>query len=199
MRSDSNRPKHQRAYAKKTTTYCRARGSHQDALALVQFLLDRGGKSDLTQGNVCQLLGWEQRVGNTRVLDMPRFQRARNHVKDGLDPDDKPCVGYRLHYRPSTQGNVWMLVDPSGDLDHHREVARRELRGDLQQELSARVVVGRRIETAQQMAEMCLKASPPDGVGHRLMLTYAVELERFGAVSNATLAELMLWTEPSLV
>ena len=91
-----------------------------------------------------------------------------------------------------------MLVDPAGDLAHHREVARRELRGDLQQELNARTVIGRRIETAQAMAEMCLKASPPDGIGHRLMLTYAVELERFGAVSNNTLAELITWTEPTV-
>jgi len=198
MREARNSRRCQRVYARKTTKVCLARGSHHDALALVQYLLDHGGKSNLTHGQLTEALGWEQRIGNTRVLDTGRFERARNHVKDGLDKDNiTPCTGYRLHYRPSTAENMWMLVDPAGDLDHHREVVRRELRGDLQQEVAARSIVGRRVETANAAAEMCLKASPPDGVGHRLLLTYALELERWGAVSNTTLAELMVWSEPT--
>jgi hypothetical protein len=193
MKNNRTTQKRNRDYVKSTEKRCLARGSHNDAIALVEYLLARGGKDDKPAEQIAQDLRWEQRLGGMRQTDMGRFHRARNHVKDGRSKDGRPCTGYSLHYRSSALGSHWMLVDPSGDLGHHTLVAAEELRGDIQQQVAFRTINGRRIATAEQMAEMCLKQAPPDGVGHRLLLTYTMELKRFGAISDELIAEIMVW------
>lgn len=172
---------------------CLARGSHDDAVALAEYMLARGGQADKPAEQIALDLKWEQRLGGMRKTDTGRFQRARNHLKDGRAKDGKPCTGYSLHYRTSGKGSVWKLIDPAGGLQHHMDAAIEEIRGDIQQQVSFRTVNGRRIATAEQMAEWCLKADPPDGRGHRLMLEYSMELRKFGAVSDGLIAEINLW------
>lgn len=195
MKYNNVTKKRNRSYAQASERPCRARGSHDDAVALVDFLLQNGGKTDIPAEQLAQTLGWEQRLGSARMVDMGRFQRARNHVKDGTAKDGKPCTGFRLHYRTSARENEWMLVDPSGGLPHHREVATREIQGDLQQQVAFRTINGRRIATAHAMGEMCLQSEPSDVPGYQLMTRYAMELERFGAASDGTIAEMALWLQ----
>jgi hypothetical protein len=181
-----------REYSSETEKTCRGRGSHRDAVALVEYLFAHGGKSTLTAQKIAEELHWERRLGSMRQTDMPRFHLARNHVRDGRIKG-RPCTGYSLHYRTSRQGNEWRLIDPTGGLEQHLEAGYREISGDLQQQVAFRTINGRRIATAEQMAEMCLKATPMDGIGHRVMLEYAMELRKFGAVSDQLLAEINQW------
>lgn len=193
MKNNRDTAKRNREYAKNTETRCRARGSHNDAIALVEYLLARGGKIDKPAEQIALDLRWEQRLGGMRQTDLGRFHRARNHVKDGRGADGRPCTGYSLHYRTSGQGSRWMLIDPAGDLAHHLDAAIEELRGDIGQQVAFRTINGRRIATAEQMAEWCLKANPQDGRGHRLMIEYSMELKKFGALSDGLIAEINLW------
>ncbi len=190
QRENRNR---QRQFDREMGRRCLARGSHDDAVALAEYMLARGGQADKPAEQIALDLKWEQRLGGMRQTDMGRFQRARNHLKDGRAKDGKPCTGYSLHYRTSGKGSVWKLIDPAGGLQHHMDAAIEEIRGDIQQQVSFRTVNGRRISTAEQMAEWCLKAETPDGRGHRLMLEYSIELRKFGAVSDGLIAEINLW------
>lgn len=195
MKYNNETKKRNRSYARTTETRCRARGSHDDAVALIDFLLQRGGKTDLPAEKLAEALGWEQRLGSARMVDMGRFQRARNHVKDGTAKDGQPCTGFRLHYRTSARDNEWMLIDPSGSLDHHREVAVRDLIGDLQQQVAARTINGRRIVAGHAVGDMALQQDPSDVQGYQLMTRYVMEIERFGAASDGTIAEMMVWLQ----
>lgn len=181
------------SYAHDTEKVCRARGSHNDADLLIQYLMARGGHTDETAEAIAQALGWVRRLGSARVTDRQRFELARNHIKDGITKSGDPCLGFRIHYRTSAKGDEWMLVDPSGGIAHHRQVARAEILGDIQQQVSFRTVNGRRIATAHSMADYCLAATPPDTHGYQLMTEYAMEIERFGAVSDVTIAKLMAY------
>jgi hypothetical protein len=179
-----------RVYATDTETQCRRRGSHHDGIDLVSYLMASGGKSDRTAAEICEDLGWWRRTGSSsRELDMGRFDRAKNHVKDGTR-DGGPCTGFRVHYRTSARGNEWRLIDPSGSLADHREAARAEILGDIQTQVSYRTINGRRIVTAHSMADFCLAATPPDTYGYQLMMQYCVEIENFGAITDKTIAEL---------
>lgn len=195
MKENRETRKVRKSYAKATDMRCRARGSHEDALALVEFVLSSGGKTDMTAEQLAKEMGWERRLGLARITDMPRFQRARNHIRDGKASDGKQCTGYSIHYRTSARENVWMLVDPEGDLGHRKEVAAREIAGDVQQQVAFRTVNGRRIATAHSMADMCLHFDPSDVEGYQLMTTYAMELKRFGAPTDVTIAEINVWLQ----
>jgi hypothetical protein len=160
---------------------------------LVEYLmLQPGAETDKSAPQIAEDLGWTKRLGLSRVTDLKRFHMARNHVKDNREAG-KPCTGYSLHYRTSSARNVWKLIDPSGSLQDHIYAAASEIRGDLQQQIAFRTINGRRIATAEQMADWCLKATPQDGVGHRLMIEYSMELRKFGTVNDGLLAEINLW------
>lgn len=195
MKNNRETQKRNRIYDKETGRRCGMRGSHEDAVALVDYLLAHGGKTELPAERLALELGWEQRLGMTRVTDMGRFQRARNHVKDGRAKDGGACTGFSLHYRTSARDNVWMLIDPRGDLPHRLEVAAREIQGDIQQQVAFRTVNGRRISTAHATADMCLQTEPSDVTGYQLMTTYAMELKRFGTPTDTTIAELAVWLD----
>lgn len=196
MKENSDSRKWRRHYYRETERKCRGRGSHADALVLVEYILNSGGRTNLTMDQLAQELGWEQRVGSARVTDLKRLQIARNHVKDGLAKDGKPCTGFRLHYRTSARENEWMLIDPSGGADHQMEIALREIQGDLQQHVAFRTVNGRRASAAHAAAEMFLKAGNTEG--YQRMTSLAMEYERFGAPSDQTIAELNLWLASEL-
>lgn len=194
MKRNSESLKFERQYAKETKRRCRARGSHDDAVLLVSHFIEGGGKTEETKEQVLESLGWQRRLSNgLRELDWGRLDRAVNHTKDGRTHDDRPCTGFSLHYRSSAKGSQWMLIDPSGDFQHHLDVLLEQVRGDMQQQVAGRTVNGRRIASAHDAADMCLKADPPDHEGYRLMTTYAMELDRFGAVSNDTVAHINAW------
>lgn len=193
MKQNSKTLKQRREYARSTSKSCLGRGSHEDALALVERILDAGGKIAIPHEEIARALGWEQRIGSIRRTDMARYQRARNHIRDGRTRNDEPCTGYSLHYRTSGRDNEMWLVDPSGDLKHHQEIAIREILGDLQQQVAFRTINGRRVDTARQAAQMFLNADPRDDEGHRLMTGYAIELEKYGTASDQTIQELIAW------
>lgn len=191
MKNNRETQKRNRNYSKEMGTRCRARGSHDDAIAMVEYLLARGGEADKPAEQIARDLHWEQRLGGMRQTDMGRFHRARNHVKDGRGKDGMPCTGYSLHYRSSAKGSIWKLIDPAGGLQHHLDAAIEELRGDIQQQVAFRTINGRRVSTAEQMSEWCLKAG--DGRGHRLMLEYSMEIQKSGAISDGLIAQINLW------
>lgn len=183
----------QRHYAKDRTKQCRQRGSHDDAKLLVEYLYSYGGSTAKPAEQIALDLGWEKRVGIMRHTDMQRFHIARNHVRDGLDKHGQPCTGYTLHYRHTGKDSRLWLIDPNGGLDERKEAAKEELRGDLQQQLNLRTINGRRIATAEALSEWCLKSTPVDGVGHRLMIEYSMELRKTGVASDQLIAEIHAW------
>lgn len=196
MKANSETRKVQRAYYKDTSRRCRARGSHDDATVLVSYFIERNGRTSETKEQVLEAIGWYRRLPTgLRMLDWGRFERAINHVKDGRAADDRPCTGFSLHYRSSAKGNQWLLIDPSGSFQHHLDVILEELRGDIQQQAAFRTVNGRRIANAEDAAEMCLKAEPMDGEGHRILLSYSMEMKRFGAPSDETIASMNVWLD----
>ncbi|MBA3405705.1 MAG: hypothetical protein H0U13_13665 [Gemmatimonadaceae bacterium] len=196
MKQNSKTQKIRREYSRDTTKRCLARGSHADGVELVEWLLSQSppGETDLSKPAMCDGIGWEQRLPNgIRVRDMDRFHRAWNHVRDGRVSDGTPCTGFSLHYRSSQKGSRAFLIDPAGGSSHLKHTAIETIRGDIQQQIAYRTINGRRIATAQQLAEMCRTQDPADIQGQRLALLYADRLEEDGTVNDRLIAEVNLW------
>lgn len=176
-----------------TTTLkrCRKGRTHDDALALVEYLMARGGKVAKPNEAITVELGMLKNVGGgLRKVDASRFTQARNHVQDGTD-DGKPCCGYRLHYRTAARGSEFTLIDPTGDLGPHAVAAMESVRGWMQREAQHHTENQRQIETWERLGDHALARE--DKVGYRLCARASVELERDGTVSSATMAEASVW------
>lgn len=171
---------------------CRKGRTHEDALALVWYLMEKGGKVSKTNEAIAMDLGMLKNLGggNLRVDDS-RFQQARHHVQDRTE-DEKPCCGYRLHYRASgRRGSELTLIDPTGDLGAHADAAIESVRGWMSRESQHHTENQRQIETWQTLGDHAL--SRGDKVGYRLCTTAAVDLDQHGTVTSKTMAEVTVW------
>lgn len=177
-----------------TTTLkrCRKGRTHDDGLALVEYMMARSGKVAKTNEAIAVELGMLKNLGGgMRKVDLSRFQQARHHVQDGIDAEDRPCCGYRLHYRSSARDTEFTLIDPTGDLGPHASSALESVRGWMQREAQHHTENQRQIETWERLGDHAL--SRGDRVGYRICARASVELEHDGTLSNATMAEASVW------
>jgi hypothetical protein len=174
-----------------TLKRCRKGRTHQDGLALVDYLMARGGKAAKTNEAIAVELGMLKNLGGgMRQVDGSRFTQARNHIQDGTD-NGKPCCGYRLHYRSAAKGTEFTLIDPTGDLGPHATAAIESVRGWLTREEQHHTENQRQIETWERLGDHALARG--DKVGYRLCARAAVDIERDGTVSSRTMAEANVW------
>ena len=166
---------------------------HRDGLALVELIFGAGGVITLTQDELAARLGlWSELGRGMRSTDIRRFHRARNHVRDRTD-SGLPCCGFVLHYRKDGPRSVLALVDPSGDLGDHADAAIGSLLGWATRERQHHAENARQVETFQALAAHAHARG--DQYGQRICITASVELERYGTVSPATMAELVTWAQ----
>lgn len=162
---------------------------HRDALALVEFLLDYEGSVTDTQDAIARKLGMVVDNGGMLSLDRGRFHRARQHVHDRCDAGGRPCCGFRLHYRKSGRGGSTMaLVDPSGDLGSATKAAMASIAGFTSRKRQHDTEDRRMLETFRSVADSALAQGDLEGA--RVMLTASIDIERQGAVTPQTMAEL---------
>jgi hypothetical protein len=174
------------------TKRCRRGRVHDDAASLVDHLMSHGGSVAKPNEAIAFDLGFIiNRGAGMRQVDMSRFVKARNHVRDGLD-GTSPCCGFRLSYRTSARGSEYALIDPSGNLGSHALVAVETLRGWITREAQHHTENLRQVESFESLGEHALNCG--DKVGYRLCAKCAMELERDGTVTPATMAEFMVWT-----
>jgi hypothetical protein len=168
--------------------------THDDALALVEYLMARGGKVQKTNEAITVDLGMLKNLGGgMRQVDGPRFAQARHHVQDGTDSDGKPCCGYRLHYRTTLKGSEFALIDPTGDLGSHVSATIESVRGWMIREAQHHTENQRQIETWERLGDHALARG--DKTGYRICARAALELEQGGTVSEATMAEAAVWVD----
>lgn len=173
---------------------CRGGRGHDDALALVEYLMARAGKVEKTNEQIALDLGMlVSRGGGMHQVDGSRFTQARRHVQDGTTGDGKPCSGYRLHYRTSAKGGEFVLIDPSGDLGPHATAIFESVRGWMVREQQHKTENLRQSETFDRLGDHAL--SRGDKSGYRLCARCSVELERDGTISPATIADLAVWID----
>lgn len=175
-----------------TLKRCRVGRTHDDAIALVEYLYERNGSAASSSEAIAMALGMMKNLGSGHhVVDMARFRQARNHVKDGTSPEGKPCTGYRLNYRTSARGGEFTLIDPTGDLGHHADAAIESVRGWMVRESTHHTENQRQIETVERLGDHALARG--DKIGYKLCARMSVEIEREGTVSPATMAEAQVW------
>lgn len=175
-----------------TLKKCRRGGTHDDGLALVEYLMARGGASNKSNEAITIGLGmFVNRGGGMHQVDKARFTQARRHVQDGMDATGAPCCGYRLHYRSSAQGTEFTLIDPTGDLGPHAGAAMESFRGWMTREAQHHTENLRQIETCERLGDHALARG--DKVLYRICARGAVEIEQTGTISAATMAEFAVW------
>lgn len=166
--------------------------THADGETLVTFLMGQNGSTKLSQSEVAGRLDfWKDRGGGVRQVDRGRFNRAKNHVRDRVDENGKPCCGYTIHYRRSGSESVLALVDPSGDLGAHAEAAVATIRGWVSRENQHLTENRRHIETMELLANHTLARR--DREGYRVLQRAIIDVERDGTVSADTMADLNVW------
>jgi hypothetical protein len=171
---------------------CRSGRTHTDALALVEYLLAHGGKVAKSNDGIAFDLGLViNHGGGVRQVDKSRFVQARNHVKDNHDGAGAPCCAYRLHYRATTTGTEYVLIDPTGSLAYHADAALEAVRGWAIREISHHTENQRQIEVFEVLGDHALGQG--DKPGYRLCIKAAMEIDSVGTVSSATMGELNVW------
>jgi hypothetical protein len=165
---------------------------HTDGVALIELLLDAGGKVEATQDELAAKLGMLRLLGGGfRATDLSRFHRARNHVRDCVDSAGQPCCGFGLHYRKAGRVSVLALIDPSGDLGEHADAAIASILGWITRERQHHSENTRMTESFQLLASHALARG--DLNGQRLCITASIEIEQHGTVQPATMALLRAW------
>ena len=174
---------------------CRGKSKeHADAGRLVEYLMDEGGSTASSNPDVAAALGFTRRVGRLIEVDMPRFYKARNHVKDRVWKEDgRPCCGFRLHYREIKGKTHWALIDPTGDFGVLALAAVGDLRGWMTRERQHQTESLRQIVSVEAIADHALTHG--DKAGYRLCQTAIIELSDIGTIKPATMAELSVWAE----
>jgi hypothetical protein len=156
--------------------------------------MTRGGKVQKTNEAIAVDLGMLKNLGSgMRQVDGARFTQARHHVQDGIDADDKPCCGYRLHYRAAAKGTEFALIDPTGDLGPHVVATIESVRGWMTREQQHHTENQRQIETWERLGDHALARG--DKAGYRICARASVELEAEGTLSDKTMAEAALWVD----
>ena len=166
---------------------------HQDAIAVISLLMDEGGSSPLPNAEIAYQLGFTTRRGKTIEVDQGRFYRARNHVKDRVWKDGKPCCGYQLHYREIKGEAHLALIDPTGDLGEHAVAAVANLRGWMARERQHQTESLRQIASFEALADHALARGDKDG--YRLCQRAIIDLDDLGTVRPKTMAELNVWVD----
>lgn len=166
---------------------------HNDAQAFVGFLMDQNGSTPLANPDVAIELGFTKRIGRSIEVDMPRFYRARNHVKDRIWEGGQPCCGFRLHYREIKNGTQLALIDPSGDLGDHAVAALENLHGWMTRERQHQSESLRQIVSFETLADQALARG--DKPGYRICQKAIIELDEYGTVKPTTMAELQVWVD----
>jgi len=160
-------------------------GTHADAATLVEYLIGLGGSTLDTNERVAAIL-WPFRHGQP---DRNRFYRARNHVKDRVDESGQPCCGFGLHYRDID--GALTLVDPVDKTATLPMAAIQSEVGWMLREKQHHTENERHSRTLSLFADACMTRG--DTVGVRINLKCANELETFGTIAPASMAEWDLW------
>jgi hypothetical protein len=180
-----------------TLKKCRKRQSHDDAILLVQYLVDRGGIVEKPNEGIAMDLHWmTNRGGGTWQVDIPRLVQARNHVKDGVDDNGKPCCGFRLNYRAAghnRKGTELTLIDPTGSLGPHVNAVAKTVAGWMSREAQHHTENQREIETVERLGDHALALG--DKTGYKLCARMSMEIEDYGTVLPKTMAEVMVWLD----
>jgi hypothetical protein len=172
---------------------CHGGRVHDDAAAIVTYLMDHGGRVARTNEGIAFELGMFVNLGGgVRKTDMSRFSKARNHIKDA-SVEASPCTGYRLHYRTTVKGSELVLIDPSGDLGDHLWAVVETARGWAVREAQHHTENLRQTEIFERLGEHALNRQ--DRQGYRLCQKAAMEIERDGTLTPATMADLMVWMD----
>lgn len=173
-------------------TLCRPEApQHTDAVALVELLMESGGYMTDSNPEIAMRLGFTTRRGQLMDIDMGRFYRARNHVRDRVDHDNRPCCGYQLHYRNVKGREVFALIDPSGDLGEHAYAAVGQLRGWMTRERQHQTENNRQVRTLAELGTHALSRGDKDG--YRLCVMGTIDLEEHGTIRPTTMAAMAVW------
>lgn len=165
---------------------------HTDAVRIVEHLLDHNGQVVDTQEGIARKLAmFRDHGGGVLRIDTARFHRARNHMRDRVDANGRPCCGFTIHYRKSGPNSHLALIDPSGDLGDHALAAKGLILGWASREKQHKTENLRMTETAELLGDHALALG--DKQGYRLMQRVSIELERDGTITAATMADLEVW------
>lgn len=138
---------------------------HRDAQMLVEHLLDANGHVSDSQDTIARKLGMLRDCGGGVLrIDSGRFHRSRNHVRDRVDPEGRPCCGYTIHYRRSGPDSALALVDPTGDLGDHARAAVSTILGMVSRERQHHTENLRMIETVELLGDHALSQHRPPGL-----------------------------------
>lgn len=177
-----------------TRKVCRGKRGHDDAIALVEYLMNRGGKVEKTNEAIAMDLAMMvNRGGGNWQVDVSRFMQARRHVQDNVGEGGGPCTGYRLNYRASGGKSQLVLTDPVGDIGHHATAAVEAIRGWMSRESQHHTENLRQIAEIEALGDHALAQG--DRNGYKLCARMSVELERDGTVLPQTMAEVGVWLE----
>lgn len=165
---------------------------HADAVRLVEYLIAHDGTVEITQDELARKLNFRRNLGGgVERVDTKRYHRARNHVRDRVDENGRPCCGYTLHYRKSGPESWLSLIDPTGDLGSHAKQAWGTVRGWVSRERQHHTENQRHVETLELLANHVLANN--DRHGYRLLQRAEIEIEQNGTISPNTIAELDVW------
>jgi hypothetical protein len=164
---------------------------HSDALAVVEFLMEQGGYTPLSNPDVAVELGFVNRRGKNLEVDVGRYYRARNHVRDRVWEDGKPCCSYTLHYRTIKGSEQLALIDPTGTLGEHAVASVSQLRGWMTRERQHQTENTRQMRTLDTLASHALARGDKDG--YRLCVRAGIDIEEYGTIRPPLLAELDIW------
>lgn len=165
---------------------------HDDAVRIVNFILNEGKWTDLTNEQLATKCGFWQEQGSIRRLNMPRFHKAVRHTKDRCDEEGNPCCYWTLHYRSAgPSGSVLALIDPTGDLGTHAKAVVGQLYGSMNKQKSQETENRRDMESWQLLAKHA--GANGDLYGHSICMQAGTDLRRYGHVRADTMAELELW------
>lgn len=165
---------------------------HRDAVLLVDFLLEHDGRIEETHEEVADRVGFRRTMsGGLRSIDLPRYNRARNHIRDRIDDQARPCCVFTIHYRRSGRISVLALIDPSGDLGSHAHASIASIRGWVSRQRQHATENQRMVESVELLADHVL--ANQDRRGYRLLQRTAVAVEEQGFVPIPLMAELNAW------
>lgn len=165
---------------------------HADAVALVEYLMEqKDSASTVPQMEIARKLDMVTRHGSSLEIDTRRFYRARNHLHDRVDVYERPCCGFRVHYRGSGPASTLVLIDPSGDLGSHVRAVVASIAGYISRKRQHDTEDSRMVESFRALADHCL--SRGDMTGAKLMLRSQSEIERDNTISPQTMSDIEAW------
>ena len=148
-----------------TLKRCHAGRGHNDAVALVEYLLAHGGKVNSTNESIAVALGMRKTLGAGAVAGRYVPLRSGSQPCEGQHEQREACTGYRLHYRTSGRDGEMYLIDPTGDLADHAGPTIETIRGWMVREAQHHTENQRQVETIMRLGDHAL--SRGDRIGYR--------------------------------